>query len=117
MRVYAGEDCPVEGQLLVTLFAAHREFEFRLFRDGLSLFQAIHHNRPDAVLLDLTLPGLDGFLLLRLVKFDTSLAATRMLCLSVARDDKLAARVKALGADGILYKPWAAEEVLAWLVG
>lgn len=117
MRVYAGEDCPGEGQLLTELFANRKSFEFSLFQDGLSLLQAIHHNQPDAVLLDLTLPGLDGYLLLRLVKFDSSLAATRILCLSAARGDKLAARVNALGADGLIYKPWAGEEILAWLDG
>lgn len=116
MRVYAGEDCPGEGQLLRAFFAGHKQWEFCLFRDGLSLLQAIHQDVPEAVLLDLTLPGLDGYLLLRLVKFDTALAHIRILGLSTDLDEKVAARVLALGADGILYKPWREEDLLSWLM-
>lgn len=115
MRIYAAEDCPAEAQLLVTLFATRPEWEFRLFTNGLTLLEAVHRDRPDVLLVDLTLPGVDGFLLVRLIKFDQALQEIPVLCLSLLRQSSVAERAIQAGADGCLFKPWQAEQVLDWI--
>lgn len=115
MRIYAGEDCPAEAQLLVTLFAGRPDLEFRLFTNGLSLLEAIHRDRPELVLVDLTLPGVDGIILVRLIKFDRALAEIPILCLSALRRDTVLERTLRAGADACFFKPWNSEELLNWV--
>jgi DNA-binding response OmpR family regulator len=78
--------------------------------DGLELARA---PETDLVILDLTLPGLDGFAVLR--KLRTSRADLPVLVLTAR--DALDQKVKALdlGADDYMTKPFALDELLARL--
>lgn len=60
-------------------------------------------SRPDAVLLDIKLPGIDGHEVLRAIRADPALRALRvvMVSTSVATPD----RARATAADGYLVKP------------
>ncbi|AJW47409.1 transcriptional regulator [Ralstonia mannitolilytica] len=80
--------------------------------DGLDGIHAFKEGVYDAVILDVTLPGADGWSVIRTIK---ALSDTPVLILS-ARDD-IAERVKAfeLGADDYLGKPYAFAELLARL--
>jgi two-component system KDP operon response regulator KdpE len=69
---------------------------------------AIH--RPDVVLLDLGLPGLDGFAVLTRLR-EGSRAA--VIVLSVMADERDKVRALDLGADDYLVKPFGLEELLA----
>jgi two-component system KDP operon response regulator KdpE len=66
--------------------------------------------RPDVVLLDLGLPGLDGFALLTRLR-EHSRAA--VIVLSVMADERDKVRALDLGADDYLVKPFGLEELLA----
>jgi two-component system KDP operon response regulator KdpE len=66
--------------------------------------------RPDVVLLDLGLPGLDGFAVLTRLR-EHSRAA--VIVLSVMADERDKVRALDLGADDYLVKPFGLEELLA----
>jgi DNA-binding response OmpR family regulator len=85
-------------------------FDVSAFADGVSLESELGASKPDLVLLDVMLPGRDGFELLDVVR-QGSTAAVIML---TARDTT-ADRVRGLrhGADDYLVKPFAIAELIA----
>lgn len=60
--------------------------------------------RPDLVLLDLFMEGIDGFEVCRTIKQDPELKRIRILAISGAGGTDLEARILAEGADGFLPK-------------
>src|SRR3954451_4244666 len=66
--------------------------------------------RPDAVLLDLSLPGIDGMQVLREIRTGSQVPVV-VLTVRDLRDDKVAALDA--GADDYVTKPFDTEELLA----
>jgi len=79
--------------------------------DGPAGLAAAIHDRPELVVLDVNLPGLDGFGVCRALRAAGSPALVLMLTARDATED----RVDGLdaGADDYLVKPFAYEELLA----
>lgn len=59
----------------------------------------------DAILLDLLMPGIGGYEVLREIRRASANTATPILIVSVLSDQETKARCKAAGADGFLVKP------------
>jgi len=78
--------------------------------DGQSALQSARNSHPDLILLDIMLPGIDGFEVCRILRQEMS---TPVLMLT-ARDDEID-RVVGLevGADDYLIKPFSMRELLA----
>lgn len=76
--------------------------------------------RPDLILLDVMMPGLDGPSLVELVRADPELARTRLVLWSALDRAELGRRAQACGADGSIEKvagPRAAvDQICAWLL-
>jgi len=81
----------------------------RALADGTDLERELTEFRPDLVVLDVMLPGRDGFALLDLVRSRTT-AGVLMLTARDALDDRV--RGIASGADDYLVKPFAMEELV-----
>ena len=81
--------------------------------DGIEALRCIQRERPDAVVLDVNMPGVDGFGLTRRLRSD---GVDLPILLLTARD-AVPDRVAGLdvGADDYLVKPFALEELLARL--
>jgi len=77
--------------------------------DGLTIAAA---ERPDVVLLDLTLPGMDGLEVLRELR---SWNERPVIVLSARGDEVAKVQALDLGADDYLTKPFGADELLARL--
>lgn len=69
---------------------------------------------PDMILLDIVMPGLDGFEVCRLLKADDRLKAIPVVFVTADQIDKKS-RMKAIevGGDGFLRKPFEVEELVA----
>jgi len=82
--------------------------------DGLAALERVRRApKVDLVLLDIMMPGVDGFAVLRSLKADRATSSIPVLMVS-ARTDYLAERAsKANGAVGLLSKPFAAADLLA----
>ena len=85
-------------------------FEVEVAASGEEALAAAAVRRPDIVLLDLGLPGLDGFAVLTRLR-EHSRAA--VIVLSVMADERDKVRALDLGADDYLVKPFGLEELLA----
>ena len=72
---------------------------------GNLVIDAARQHRPDLILLDANLPGLDGYSVCRLLKLDPDLSRTPVIFMTVraAVDDKIIGLM--LGADDYLTKP------------
>lgn len=66
----------------------------------------IHGFRPDLVILDIMMPGLDGFGFCRLIRDVPHLKAVRILIMSGVPDPDLDKKAKQFGANGSLTKPF-----------
>jgi len=87
-------------------------FEVRVHHRGDEAWDAIRARRPDLVLLDLMLPGMDGLELTRMLKRDESTARIPVVMLT-ARGEELDRIVGLeLGADDYISKPFSPREVV-----
>lgn len=102
-----------EPDIAATLEAYLRRDGFRTERagDGATALRLVREARPDLVLLDVMLPGLDGLEVLRRLRADE---AGPPVILATARSEELD-RVLGLelGADDYVVKPFSVREVVA----
>jgi two-component system, OmpR family, response regulator MprA len=87
-------------------------YEIELADDGLAALEAVEANgEPDAMILDILMPGLDGLDVARRLRRDGSRLPILMLTARVEVDDRVAGLDA--GADDYLTKPFALDELLA----
>jgi DNA-binding response OmpR family regulator len=91
-------------------YLEHAGFAVRVAADGASALGAIRRDRPDLVVLDLGLPGVDGLDVTRAIRRDSNLP----IIMLTARDDELDKLLGLeLGADDYLTKPFSPRELVA----
>ena len=88
-------------------------FEAKGFEDGTSFWEALRTGRPELVVLDVMLPGIDGMELLRRMRADAALSAIPVVMATAkgAEYDKI--RGLDLGADYYLTKPFGVMELVS----
>ena len=80
--------------------------------DGLTGQEIALRERPDLVILDLMLPGKDGFAVFKELRRDTRTAHTPVLMLSARAQTKDRIRGFEAGADDYLTKPFSPKELV-----
>lgn len=86
-------------------------YQVRVARDGLSGLEALEEQRPDLVLLDVMLPGVDGLEILRQIRARDSRLPVVILTAMGSEGDKV--RGLDLGANDYVTKPFSVAELLA----
>ncbi|GAA5334379.1 MULTISPECIES: response regulator transcription factor [Thermus] len=114
MRVLLVDD---EESILVPLEFLLRKagYEVALAKTGEEALEAVERGPVDLVVLDLMLPGLDGFAVLERLKARPS--PPKVLVLTARGREADRAKAEALGAEGFLGKPFATEDFLARVRG
>jgi len=94
----------------LTYNLSRQEYTVEAVWDGPSALEAAHRLRPDLILLDLMLPGLDGFEVCRILRKEMNIP----ILILTARDDEID-RVIGLeiGADDYITKPFSMRELMA----
>jgi DNA-binding response OmpR family regulator len=89
---------------------SRQDYNVQAVGDGLAGLQAARRSHPDLVLLDLMLPGLDGFEVCRILRQEMNIP----ILILTARDDEID-RVIGLeiGADDYITKPFSMRELMA----
>ena len=80
--------------------------------DGDEALHKLRSERPDCVLLDLMLPGKDGWEITRIVRGDSTLASTPILMLTARVEDEDKIEGIEIGADDYVTKPFNPREVV-----
>lgn len=102
-----------DDQNIVDLVRANliaRDHDVTVSKDGSDAVRLLEDIRPDMVILDLMLPGTDGFELCREMRERSSVG---IVVLSARRGETDKVRALNLGADDYMTKPFGIEELLA----
>jgi len=97
----------IAGRLLM-----REGFDVVTAKDGLDALQLIGQRTPDAILLDIEMPRMDGFELAKTLKADMKLAHIPIIMITSRTAEKHRARARELGIDAYLGKPYQEEELL-----
>jgi twitching motility two-component system response regulator PilG len=81
-------------------------------RDGKGALEAIAQSRPDLVVLDVMLPGLDGFEVCRAIKADPQTGSIPVVMLTAKKSSVDLERGRLAGADAYITKPFKSVKVL-----
>jgi CheY-like chemotaxis protein len=76
--------------------------------DAVNAVSAVRNNEPDAVVLDISLPAGDGFLVAERLQKLAGSAATPIIFITASDNPALRERAQKLGAVGFLKKPFDA---------
>ena len=87
----------------------------RLVEDGYAALRAVAAERPDCVVLDVMMPGMDGHEVLARLRATAGGLELPVLMLTAAADDANAWRGWSGGVDLLLGKPFEAEELLGFV--
>ena len=71
--------------------------------------------KPAAALVDLLMPDVDGLELCRRMRADPDTANLAIIIITAANEPDVEARVRAAGADGLIYKPVEMPDLVARL--
>jgi CheY-like chemotaxis protein len=104
LRVLIVEDCKDNGAVLAILLRSWGH-EVRLAHDGAAALEACQSFRPQAVLLDISLPGMDGWELGRRLRQHEGMADALLIALTGHGLDQDHARSREAGLDAHLTKP------------
>ena len=100
----------------LTAYALHQAgMEVRAFHDGDGLVERCAAEPPDAVLLDIMLPGDDGLVLLQALRGNTATENMPIMMLTAKGTEFDKVVGLDAGADDYLTKPFSVEELLARL--
>ncbi len=94
----------------VRAYLEQEGFQVRVAADGRGALQEIPHFKPDLLILDIMLPGVDGLEVLRRLR-QSSDAYVIMLTARADETDKVVGLT--LGADDYMTKPFSARELVA----
>lgn len=94
---------------LYTAFLDGASVRVTAARDGLAGLEAVRLHRPSAVLLDIRLPGMDGWAVLSALKADPATREIPVIVVSIVEERQ---RGVALGADAYLVKPVSRDALL-----
>lgn len=79
--------------------------------DGFDALEKVRKNQPDVVLLDVMMPGMDGFAVCEALRNEGSTAALPIIMLSAKTDLESMNRGLRVGATKYLTKPISPEEL------
>ena len=110
INVLVAEDNPVNRELLRELLEA-RGYNVIEAPDGQEALRMIEQNHPEILLLDIGMPILDGFAVMRKIRKDPSLAALMVLAVTAYAMQGDRENILNAGFDGYLSKPINARDL------
>jgi CheY-like chemotaxis protein len=109
-RILYIEDNP-SNMLLVRRIIEAEGYEMLEATDGETGWDTIVRERPDFILMDLYLPGIDGLELTRIVKSDPQLQSIPIIALTAHGDVEVEEAARRAGCDGFLHKPANVQQI------
>ncbi len=108
-KVLVVDDEPTNIEIVVEIL--EENYILRAAASGEEALREVYAFRPDIMLLDIMMPGIDGYRVCRAVKSDEALRETKIVLLSAKAMAEDIEAGFAAGADGYLTKPFMAEEL------
>ncbi len=112
LKVLIADDHPIVRKGLAQILAeAHNKYLTDEVSNGYEVLDKIRKEKYDLVLLDISMPGLNGLDVLKQIKYENN--QIPVLILSIYSEDQYAIRALKAGASGYLTKQSASVELLA----
>lgn len=109
-KVLIVDDVPL-NVLLVEKMLYQFSFNVRTAANGLEAMREIIADKPDLVLLDLMMPVMDGFEVIRTVREDPALNEVKIIALSALNNNEDIVRAYDLGVQDFISKPITLEKL------
>lgn len=100
---------------LLSLGLADHGFKVTVAADGMQVIMMVRRTPPDAILLDVMMPGGTGFDVLKRLRTNAATARIPVVAMSASTEPGFPQKVQELGADAFLLKPVRLDEVAATL--
>jgi len=111
-KILAVDDQPDQLQLVDELLS-EAGFVVGTAADGQEALETVQHFRPDLILVDASMPKMNGFTLCEVLRKNTATAAIPIIMLTALRSHFGQLNALAHGADVYLAKPFKADELVA----
>lgn len=98
---------------LIRSYLEQSAYQVQTAADGESALQMLRSSRPDLMILDVMLPGRDGWQIIHAVRNDAQLASLPIIMLTARIEDTDRIVGLEMGADDYMTKPFNPREVLA----
>lgn len=107
-----------EPNIVMTLEYTFKKQNFEVFiaRDGSEAIQILDTHTPDAILLDIMMPNIDGYQTLQYIKSKEQLSHTKVVFLTAKNRASDMEKGLAMGADRYLTKPFSVKKVVSEIV-
>jgi CheY-like chemotaxis protein len=103
-RILVADDKPT-GRELVRTVLENTGYEVFEASDGLQALDSAHRIHPDLIILDLHMPGLDGFGVIKELRLDAQFATTPVVALTASAMQGDRQRALSAGFTGYITKP------------
>ena len=102
-----------EHKIIMTLEYAFRKAGYEVFiaRDGSEVLEILKEQIPDAILLDVMMPNLDGYTTLSEIKKNENLNNIKIIFLSAKTGENDIKKGLDLGADAYMTKPYSIKKL------
>lgn len=112
MKILAVDDKPDNIELIADIVEA-LDYEVLKAYDGATALDIVDSDPPDLILLDVNMPGMSGFDVVKALKSNDMTAQIPVIMLTALTDVKHRVEGLGLGADDYLTKPFSARELAA----
>ena len=99
--------------VLISTILKHFNFECEVARNGAEAFDIARKKKPDLVLLDVSMPQMNGFEALTALRNDSATMNTPVLLVSTHHDEAEVVKGFSLGANDYITKPFNSGELMA----
>jgi CheY-like chemotaxis protein len=110
-RVLVVEDEP-ENRLLLEVVLTSEGYDVDEVEDGPAALQAVRERRPDIILLDVMMPGMNGYAVLERLKASPETREIPVILLTALAQAGNVERAVEMGAAGYVTKPFEPADLL-----
>jgi DNA-binding response OmpR family regulator len=111
VRVLIAEDEPNIVESL-TFILNRSGFEVESVGDGAAALESIQSRRPDVVILDVMLPSMNGFEVMKSVRANDAVKTTPIIILTAKGQSRDRQTAMEIGADAFVTKPFSNSEIV-----
>ncbi|MBF0179193.1 MAG: response regulator [Magnetococcales bacterium] len=97
------DDQPITIQILDGIL--HEAYRVLFASNGMEALESVEDHKPDLILLDVVMPGVDGHQVCSILKSDPATRSIPIVFITAMNDEQAAETGKRLGAEECIVKP------------
>jgi excisionase family DNA binding protein len=111
-KVLVIDDDPKILKMMQTILASEKDFEVLTADSGFQAGLAVSIWMPDIILLDMLMPGIDGFEVCRRLKSDEKTKDIPIIAVTVLKDHKEIKKMHSAGVADYIFKPFKTQDLV-----